>query len=137
MYVTQEIANKIKSLAKEQQVQLKTMLFDCNLGINSISEFSKGKELSCISLAKLADYLGCSVDYLLGRTDNAQAHKNNNPMSVENVSGNSGIVGNIVSGVINNAAVNPQAAALLNTFNKLSPVEQAKVLVYADELTNK
>ena len=26
------------------------------------------------SIAKIADYLDCSVDYLLGRTDNPQAH---------------------------------------------------------------
>ncbi len=135
MYITQEIANKIKSLAKEQQVQLKTMLSDCNLGINSISEFSKGKELSCISLAKLADYLGCSIDYLLGRTSDPQAHKNSNSMPVENVSGKNGIAGNVVSGSINNTAINPQTEALLDTFNKLTTVEQAKVLVYADELS--
>lgn len=27
------------------------------------------------ALAKIADYLGCSVDYLLGRTDNPEINK--------------------------------------------------------------
>lgn len=27
------------------------------------------------TLARIADYLDCSVDYLLGRTDNPQSHK--------------------------------------------------------------
>ena len=70
MYITQEIANRIKMRAKEQKVTIKSLLSACEMNINAISEFSKGKQLSCISLARIADYLDCSVDYLLGRTDN-------------------------------------------------------------------
>nr|WP_295764133.1 hypothetical protein [uncultured Oscillibacter sp.] len=47
------------------------------MNINAISEFSKGKQLSCISLAKIADYLDCSVDYLLGRTDVPEVNRQN------------------------------------------------------------
>lgn len=75
MYITQEIANKIKTQVKYQKVTMKDLLSNCDLNINAISEFSKGKQLSCISLAKIADYLDCSVDYLLGRTDNPNSHK--------------------------------------------------------------
>lgn len=69
MYITQNIANRIKLRLKEKHVSSKTMLSDLDMGINSISEFAKGKQMSCISLARIADYLDCSVDYLLGRTD--------------------------------------------------------------------
>ena len=75
MYLTQEIADRIKSQAKSQKIKISDMLSDCDLGINTISEFSKGKHLSCISLAKIADYLDCSVDYLLGRTDNPNINR--------------------------------------------------------------
>ena len=75
MYITQEIAERIKNRAKSKDITLKCMLSACDLGINTISEFSKGKQLSCISLAKIADYLDCSVDYLLGRTDDPNLHK--------------------------------------------------------------
>lgn len=75
MYITQEIADRIKMQAKVKEITIKALLSECNMGINAISEFSKGKQLSCISLAKIADYLDCSVDYLLGRTDNPKAHK--------------------------------------------------------------
>ena len=75
MYITQEIAERIKNRAKAKNITLKCMLSDCDLGINTISEFSKGKQLSCISFAKIADYLDCSTDYLLGRTDNLDSHK--------------------------------------------------------------
>lgn len=75
MYITQNIANRIKSRLKSQHISMKTMLSDLDMGINSISEFSKGKQMSCISLARIADYLDCSVDYLLGRTDNPEVNK--------------------------------------------------------------
>ncbi len=48
---------------------MKNILTDCDMNINAISEFSKGKQLSCISLAHIADYL---VDYLMGCTDNPE-----------------------------------------------------------------
>lgn len=75
MYITREIADKIKARAKHQKVSMKDMLSSCEMNINAISEFGKGKQLSCISLARIADYLDCSVDYLLGRTDNPNSHK--------------------------------------------------------------
>lgn len=75
MYITQNIANRIKSRLKSQHISMKTMLSDLDMGINSISEFSKGKQMSCISLARIADYLDCSVDYLLERTDNPEVNK--------------------------------------------------------------
>lgn len=71
MYITQDIANRIKREAKKKQLLTKEMLAACELNINTVSELAKGKQISSVSLAKIADYLGCSVDYLLGRTDEA------------------------------------------------------------------
>ena len=75
MYITQEIALRIKNRARSQKIAMKEMLANCDMNINAISEFSKGKQLSCISLARIADYLNCSVDYLLGRTDNPEVNR--------------------------------------------------------------
>lgn len=75
MYVTQEIAARIKQQAKIKKIAIKDLLSNCELSINAISEFSKGKQMSCISLARIADYLDCSVDYLLSRTDNPEINK--------------------------------------------------------------
>ena len=69
MYNSQEVANRIKQKLKEQNAGMKDMLSELGLGINTISELSKVKQLSYISFARIADYLDCSVDYLLGRTD--------------------------------------------------------------------
>ena len=66
---------RIKTQAKKRSVLIKDMLSECDLNVNTISELSRGKQVSFVSLAKIADYLDCSVDYLLGRTDNPQAHR--------------------------------------------------------------
>ena len=75
MYITQDIARRIKLTAKLKKITMKQLLSECGLNINAVSEFSKGKNLSCISLARIADYLDCSIDYLMGRTDNPDINK--------------------------------------------------------------
>ena len=75
MYNSQEIATRIKQLAREKKISLKAMLKECELGINAISQMAKGKDMLSKNLAKIADYLDCSVDYLLGRTDNPEINK--------------------------------------------------------------
>ena len=67
MYNSQEISERIKKRAKTCGFSMKTMLSDLELGINLISQLSKGQNITAINLAKIADYLDCSVDYLLGR----------------------------------------------------------------------
>ena len=70
MYTAQQTAERIKSRAKEKNVLIKSMLEDCELSKNALSSMlSRGSWLQANNLAKIADYLSCSVDYLLGRTD--------------------------------------------------------------------
>jgi len=75
MYNSQELASRIKKQAKKQNVLMRDMLQACDLNINAISQISNKKGLSSFSLAQIADYLDCSVDYLLGRTDNPEVNK--------------------------------------------------------------
>ena len=70
MYNSQEVANVIKSLAKSKKIAIGTMLSECNLSKNTLSSMQSGGYLPRVeTLIKIADYLNCSVDYLLGRTD--------------------------------------------------------------------
>ncbi len=76
MYEPNLIAEKIKFLAKNKNLQITKMLSDCNLSKNTLSSMlSGGSTPKSENLAKIADYLDCSVDYLLGRTDNPQINK--------------------------------------------------------------
>ena len=70
MYNEQETAFIIKQTSKTKNITIKQLLENCNLSINTVSELSKGKRMSYISFAKIAEALDCSMDYLMGRTDN-------------------------------------------------------------------
>lgn len=75
MYNSQDIAFRIKARAKQQGRQLGEMLSACDLGINTISKMAKGTDILTQNFAKIADYLDCSIDYLMGRTDNPEVNK--------------------------------------------------------------
>ena len=43
---------------------------DLDVSMGNISDWKNGRSVpNPVSLVKLADYFGCSVDYLLGRTE--------------------------------------------------------------------
>lgn len=75
MYDFQKIATRIKTMAKSKGISLKIMLSECELGISTVSQMAKGNDMLSKNLARIADYLDCSVDYLLGRTDNPEVNK--------------------------------------------------------------
>ena len=76
MYISRATAERIKFIAKSKNMVVKNMLEDCGLNKNTISTMiSRGSWLQANSLAKIADYLDCSVDYLLGRTDNPEVNR--------------------------------------------------------------
>lgn len=74
MYNSSDVADKIKVLSKEKQIAVKTLLDDVGLGFNTMSNM-KTSMPKADNLARIADYLDCSVDYLLGRTDNPEINK--------------------------------------------------------------
>lgn len=74
MYNSVEIATKINQTLKEKQLSQKDMLEKCGLNKNAISSMlSRGSMLRADNLAHIADYLNCSIDYLMGR--NYPPHK--------------------------------------------------------------
>lgn len=75
MNTTQQIVQVIQKEMKAKGIRKGVMLSELGMGVNALSQFYGGKQLSCLSLGAIADYLDVSVDYLLGRTDNKESHK--------------------------------------------------------------
>ena len=67
MYKSSEVADKLRSMAKLRGLAMKTVLSDAGLGQNMMTMMRTSMP-KADTLAKLADRLECSVDYLLGRT---------------------------------------------------------------------
>ena len=77
MYISGKVADRIRLVAKMRNVTVKKMLKDINLGLNTMSNM-KNSMPKANNLAKIADYLNCSVDYLLGRTDVIEFNRDGN-----------------------------------------------------------
>lgn len=79
LYNSPDVVIRIKSRAKEKDIAIKDMLVAIGLGINTLSHMNHGKAIAFDSLARIADYLECSVDYLLGRTPEPSIDKKKSP----------------------------------------------------------
>ena len=66
------LVNKIRELRESLQKQQKDLAIDLVVSQPTISDWESGrKQPSSKSVAKLADYFGVSIDYLLGRIDDS------------------------------------------------------------------
>lgn len=70
MYTSDKLVENIRKRALQQGIPLKDLLQNCALNINTLNQGAKSKKgIGALSLAKIADALECSMDYLTGRTD--------------------------------------------------------------------
>lgn len=66
MYDSSKVAETIKNRSRLLGVQLKDMLLELDLNKNMLSNMYNGSMPKADNLAKIAQYLDCSVEYLLG-----------------------------------------------------------------------
>ena len=67
---------RIKSLCKLKKCTIKSLLEHTGINRNFIYDLEKGGQIpSADKFERIADYLDCSVDYLLGRTDNPEVNR--------------------------------------------------------------
>ena len=71
MYNSSETSTRIRQLAKEKGIQMSELQEKCGLSKNTIVQSGKSQEgMKAKNLYAISEILDCSVDYLLGRTDN-------------------------------------------------------------------
>lgn len=133
MQSTQIIAERIKQQTKSKQITVKKMLADCNLGPNTVSKISNGTDILSQTILKIAEYLDCSVDYLLGRTDNPKMQSTTVDQS-QTVSINGIVSGNI--GNISNShfEMSAEDMELIQLFHKLSIQKRAEIIMLMVEM---
>lgn len=98
-----------------------------NTGISqgTMNEYKNGKKMPTIqNLIKISDYIGCSIDYLLGRTDNPNSHKEK---SANSVNGNYTAVDNS-SVTVSTPVLDEHQKLLIELYNKLPPIEQVELI---------
>lgn len=67
----------LRKIREQRNINQLKIAVELEISQESISKYETGKAFpSKDILIKLADYLNCSVDYLLNRTDNPKVNKN-------------------------------------------------------------
>ncbi len=73
---SQNLAETIEILAKEKGSSVSSVLQELDMNKNALFTMKKNGYLPRVeSLCKFADYFQCSLDYLVGRTDEAKIEK--------------------------------------------------------------
>jgi len=74
MYNSQIMANRVRELARTNNISIKDLMKECGLGENALSQAAKSEGgMKAKNLYAIAEILHCSVDYLLGRSDSLQS----------------------------------------------------------------
>lgn len=69
------ISQRIKARCKEKGYTIKDLLDNCGFNRNFMYDFKCEKTTSIKTFLKIAECLDCSIDYLIGRTDNPDINK--------------------------------------------------------------
>ena len=77
MYNKQEMIERIKMILKRRKITQGKMLSDCGMGKNTLArileksdrEDVNERDILLQNFVKIADYLDCSADFLLGRSN--------------------------------------------------------------------
>lgn len=69
-----DMISTIETLCHTKGISKTTAYIQSGVGKDFGANIKKGNIPSTEKVKALADYLNCSIDYLLGRTDNPQAH---------------------------------------------------------------
>lgn len=138
MFEPYEIAERIKLCAKEKNITVKSLLQDAGVGEKMVSNMSgkNGSYPQSDKIAQIAKVLNCSVDYLLGRTDNPEitggAYINGNNNGIQAVSHD-----NSKLTVNGNTKSSTDTDELMELIQDLPLVKRAEAVLYLNELKSK
>ena len=137
MYTAQFTIERIQSLIKEKGFTQKEVLKQCDINENTLKRMTDNKGMSSFYIAKIADYLDCSVDYLLGRTDNPNLTGGAYINGDNNNNGQQAINGNVTVNSSDDSSDTSDDKQLLDMIKELDIVDRSKIIIQIDEMKNK
>lgn len=117
------ISEKIKLLCKQKKIPIGFLLQECDINKNFIYDLEKkGKSPSIDKILAIAEYFNCSIDDLVGRTNN-QSINTGNITNSNIISGNN----NTLKG---KEELSVQEQDLLNTYRSSDGKTQMKIMQF-------
>ncbi len=134
MYNAQMVKERINNAIKNQKISASKLLLDCELNPNTINKITDKNGLSSFSLAKIADYLNVSVDYLLGRTDNPNGCSGDN-ITIGDTNGNYNMT--VGKGETKPLQIDGLSKEMLEKFERLDFDKKVEVMALISSLSKK
>lgn len=127
------IDNLFKMISEKGITQSK-LAENTSISTGNISDWKKGRSMpTAVKLDELATYFGCSVDYLLGRTDTPNEYNNNQINNSNNIAFDKNSSVNVGSGEIEKEICN-----ILNSLNLRERSELLTIIYqFCDKCKNK
>ncbi|MDE6102071.1 MAG: helix-turn-helix domain-containing protein [Ruminococcus sp.] len=129
-YLSFDIALRIKEVAKNREVVLRQMLEEIGLSKGTMDNLRTSMP-KADNLAKIADYLDVSMDYLMGRTDEPDKKNNSNVIRIN--SGNSSHISDIANVKISPAS-SEEIAEISEMMKGLSLVQRSEIVLMIDKM---
>lgn len=124
--------DNLKKLCDERKTSISAVAISLGLDKSIGSTWKRGASPTGDILIKLSDKLNCSVDYLLGRTDNPNAHKAqmNGVINQSNVNSDNSTV-TVNSALLENDGLMQE---FINVFKELRFDDKVKVMDFVNKL---
>ena len=129
-YVSFDIALRIKEVAKNRDIALRQMLEEIGLSKGTMDNLRTSMP-KADNLAKIADYLDVSMDYLMGRTDEPDIKNNSNIIRIN--SGNSSHISDIANVKISQVS-SEDIAEISEMLKDLSLVQRSEIVLMIDKM---
>lgn len=133
-YDTTLLTRMIEKLCLEKNIPVKEMLVQSGLSRNVVDNLKKGSVPSVDKIAQIADYFGCSVDYILGRTNEPKINSIN-IIKTGNITGDNINGSNNIN--IHQSSASAYDAELMELIKALPLIKRAEAVLYLNELKNK
>lgn len=128
MYTAQITIERIQKIIKLKGLVQKNVLADCGLSENTLKSMTDNRGMASFNLARIADYLDVSVDYLLGRTDEPELKNVSNVISIKG--NNAHNISNINMGKASSEDIDEVVEMLKN----LTLVQRSEVILMINKM---
>ncbi|MDE6424697.1 MAG: helix-turn-helix transcriptional regulator [Ruminococcus sp.] len=129
-YLSFDVALRIREVAKKNDIVLRQMFEDIGLSKGTMDNLRTSMP-KADNLARIADYLDVSMDYLMGRTDEPNIKNNSNVITIR--SGKASHI-NDINNIKLSKASSEDISEIAEMIKELSLVQRSEIVLMIDKM---